>query len=610
MVRGLVSKKKVRFKNGEFDLDLTYITDRIIAMGFPSEGLEAAYRNRMAHVQAFFERYHPGHFKVYNLCSERSYDPKVFNGNVERFGFDDHNTCPLWMIEKFCLDVSDFLKSHPQNVVAVHCKAGKGRTGLMISSYLLHSKQFAQAADALKYFGEQRTKNGKGVTIPSQKRFVHYYQECLQLATVPRTELATATKKPKRSLSGALNIPSPVFLLKKVTMNIAPNFDSRGGCYPYFRIYQYTSQHRFDCVFNSLSADGELPQKSKMSRLSSKKTTQSTSSATAAEMSLVRAETGQPVELDMSQVQATVEGDTKIEFYHLDFFKDEKMCGFWFHTAFLPAEQDGEVVFRLPKEELDKACKFKDNSKTSVFPGGFTIALHLTPTTKDELQEEDTDVDTTDNVLQIKRESVYHSARTSVTFKQDETKGEDGAAGRRSYDENVIVSPKSYGDGHRQRMSVSESVFKRKTHTAAWWLSRIFEAYDTSGEGSIEETEFRLLLEKFGILPGGTASVDKDLEKLQEQMEEDGDGTIAWPEFFEFVMRRLSLPNGDGALSHDQAKYLMQLYRTCMTENSSIPEPGVSAGVGSLHSMESAGTEAGMVDELCSVYYESQMTAV
>lgn len=60
--RSLVSKKKIRFQQGKYDLDLTYITDNLIAMGYPSTGTESMYRNPLNMVQEFFQEMHPGIF--------------------------------------------------------------------------------------------------------------------------------------------------------------------------------------------------------------------------------------------------------------------------------------------------------------------------------------------------------------------------------------------------------------------------------------------------------------------------------------------------------------------------------------------------------------------
>ena len=42
-LRALVSGNRTRFKDGSYDLDLSYITPNIISMGFPSTGMESAY---------------------------------------------------------------------------------------------------------------------------------------------------------------------------------------------------------------------------------------------------------------------------------------------------------------------------------------------------------------------------------------------------------------------------------------------------------------------------------------------------------------------------------------------------------------------------------------
>lgn len=45
IIRTAVSGKRNRFKDNKYNLDITYVTDRIIAMSFPASGFEKIYRN-------------------------------------------------------------------------------------------------------------------------------------------------------------------------------------------------------------------------------------------------------------------------------------------------------------------------------------------------------------------------------------------------------------------------------------------------------------------------------------------------------------------------------------------------------------------------------------
>lgn len=185
--RHVVSQNKRRYQEGGFDLDMTYITENIIAMGFPAGDMssgffgyvEGFYRNHMEEVIKFFETHHKDKYKVYNLCSERLYDASLFEGKVASFPFDDHNCPPIQLIISFCQSAYAWLKEDIENVVVVHCKAGMARTGLMISSLLLYLKFFPTAEECMDFYNQKRCVDGKGLVLPSQIRYVKYFERIL-----------------------------------------------------------------------------------------------------------------------------------------------------------------------------------------------------------------------------------------------------------------------------------------------------------------------------------------------------------------------------------------------------------------------------------------------
>ena len=79
----LVSQKKKRLIKDGFDLDLSYITHNIIAMGLPCTGTSALYRNPQSEVVNFLNHYHDSEYKVYNLCTrpQDQYDAQIFDGH-------------------------------------------------------------------------------------------------------------------------------------------------------------------------------------------------------------------------------------------------------------------------------------------------------------------------------------------------------------------------------------------------------------------------------------------------------------------------------------------------------------------------------------------------
>jgi len=63
------------------ELDVSYITSRLIVMSYPAEGVESAIKNHIDDVREFLETHHPGSYTIYNL-SNRSYRTVKFQNRV------------------------------------------------------------------------------------------------------------------------------------------------------------------------------------------------------------------------------------------------------------------------------------------------------------------------------------------------------------------------------------------------------------------------------------------------------------------------------------------------------------------------------------------------
>ena len=93
-IRRIVSGNKARFKDANLDLelDLVYVTDHVIIMGFPATGVEGVYRNRREDAKKFLDHRHAKNYWVFNFCPlrENSYSASFFEGRVSRYPFPDH----------------------------------------------------------------------------------------------------------------------------------------------------------------------------------------------------------------------------------------------------------------------------------------------------------------------------------------------------------------------------------------------------------------------------------------------------------------------------------------------------------------------------------------
>ncbi|RKP13770.1 protein-tyrosine phosphatase-like protein [Piptocephalis cylindrospora] len=194
-------RRRLVFPDLGIDLDGAYIDDRFLALSYPATGVYSFYRNPVGEVVRFLESQHPGHYQVYNLgfhetkltphrpaCSNRILDvtlphihlPQSLERQVLLYPWADHTPPTLAILVKLTQSIMEYLAKDERNVAVVHCKAGKGRTGIIACAYLLASGSCPRGAqEAMDLYGEKRTTDGRGVTIRGQQRYLRYLEDML-----------------------------------------------------------------------------------------------------------------------------------------------------------------------------------------------------------------------------------------------------------------------------------------------------------------------------------------------------------------------------------------------------------------------------------------------
>ncbi|XP_027032839.2 tensin-3 isoform X1 [Tachysurus fulvidraco] len=201
-----------------YELDLTYVTERIIAVSFPQACSEETYLHNLKDVTRMLKSKHADNYLVINL-SEKKHDLTKMNPKTLDTGWPDLHAPPLDKICTICKAMENWLHNDPLHVVVIHCRGGKGRIGVIISSFVHFTDISASADQALDRFAMRKFYDDKvsAMMTPSQKRYVWILNSLL---------------------SGSMKMNTSPLFLHCIILHGIPNFDNSGVCRPFIKVYQ------------------------------------------------------------------------------------------------------------------------------------------------------------------------------------------------------------------------------------------------------------------------------------------------------------------------------------------------------------------------------------
>lgn len=196
------------------DLDISYVTSRVLVMSFPSEGVESAFKNHIDDVKNYLDYKHKGSYAVYNL-SQKNYRAVKFENRVSDCGWPARKAPTLANLFAICKNMHLWLRQNPHNICVVHCLDGKASSATVVGAFLLFCRIFDSSQQAVHLFSTKRCQPG---LTPAQRRYIGYISE--MVADTPY-----------------LPHSKPV-LIKNIVMSPIPLFNKmKNGCRPFIEVY-------------------------------------------------------------------------------------------------------------------------------------------------------------------------------------------------------------------------------------------------------------------------------------------------------------------------------------------------------------------------------------
>ena len=171
---------KKHFIDRKYNLDLSYITPRIIVMSYPSSFPKIFSGNNIKTVSDFLNERHGKNYLVINL-SEKKNNLSKFEGKVIFYETKIFNIPPrLVTLFSICNEIYDYLNKNISNVVVINCQGGNEHSCVVVCCYLLYIKKFKEIKDAFNYYTKKRLSKGEGISQPNLKKYVEYFHKIIK----------------------------------------------------------------------------------------------------------------------------------------------------------------------------------------------------------------------------------------------------------------------------------------------------------------------------------------------------------------------------------------------------------------------------------------------